>query len=70
MQDIFTTYPNLKKVSIKIEENVVILSGNVSTYFLKQIAQENVLRFIKKNAPQMTVKNEISVSSNVFALQS
>jgi hypothetical protein len=38
--------PALRKLQVEQTEAGVILSGNVSTYYLKQLAQETVLPYL------------------------
>ena len=39
-----TGYRDLAKLGCHVNEGVVVLSGRVSSYYLKQLAQEAVLR--------------------------
>jgi hypothetical protein len=39
-----TGYRDLAKLGCHVDEGVLVLSGRVSSYYLKQLAQESVLR--------------------------
>jgi osmotically-inducible protein OsmY len=52
-------YPELKQISIRVDGCEVRLAGTVSSYFQKQLAQEQV----KRLPGVTTLRNEIRVSS-------
>lgn len=51
-------YPELHRISIKVQQSEVALNGKVSSYFQKQLAQE----FVKRVAEVSAIRNEISVA--------
>src|SRR6266481_5792822 len=40
--------PALRKLQVEISDGGVVLSGSVSSYYLKQLAQETVLPFLER----------------------
>src|SRR3954451_3837485 len=38
-----SSYPALRRLSVEGEENALVIWGKVSSYFLKQLAQETVI---------------------------
>ncbi|MGE3776264.1 MAG: hypothetical protein AB7F89_03700, partial [Pirellulaceae bacterium] len=53
-----TGYPDLAKLGCEVKRGVLVLSGFVSSYYLKQLAQEAVLRL----KPEHGLRNHIVVS--------
>ncbi len=51
-------YPELQRISVKVQLGEVALNGRVSSYFQKQLAQE----FVKRVAEVSVIRNEISVA--------
>ena len=51
-------YHPLRTVSCQLTDGVLILRGNVKTFYLKQLAQETVAK-----VDGVTIKNEIQVVS-------
>lgn len=47
----------LRRINVEIDEQRVVLSGTVHSYYLKQIAQETA----RKTCPQRKVYNDIDV---------
>lgn len=39
--------PALRKLQVEVSEGGIVLSGRVSSYYLKQLAQETILPFLE-----------------------
>jgi hypothetical protein len=53
-----TSYPELKRIHCEVHGDVLRLTGNVSSFFHKQVAQESLLtRF----HGQLRIENELRV---------
>lgn len=52
-----SSVPALRMVTIQVQEDMIILSGRVPTYYLKQLAQEAVIPHLG----QRVLENRITV---------
>jgi hypothetical protein len=52
-------YRDIKRVSCALERNVLVLTGRVVSYYLKQVAQSLALDRV---AGKLTVQNDLQVS--------
>jgi hypothetical protein len=52
-----SAHPALRRLSVEESEEMVVITGRVSSYYLKQMAQEAVLAL----GGQRTVVNRVSV---------
>ena len=54
-------YPELQHITAQLDENSIHLIGRVTSYFMKQMAQETVRRAV----PKLRVKNHLEVCANL-----
>jgi hypothetical protein len=55
-----SVHPALRRLSVEETDTTIVISGRVSTYYLKQLAQEAVLSL----GGQHTVINRVQVVTN------
>jgi hypothetical protein len=54
-------YVELKDLKVGWDDDRLVLSGTVSSYFLKQLAQERLRSFLRKSDSTVRFDNKVSV---------